>query len=185
MRNLILTLLAVLTLLGSSCTYNTKVEGSFTPAELSWLVYDKGEEVSFVNRADSTDKLVYRVIDRTDSQQIKKYYPIEAEMVLRNDDSGDELRIFLLKDQMAFKRYIKVGDVYRSLDLVTPQNQVPAGNATFNDVYVVSQDAEAVGTTATVYYNQARGFLKLHTIDKKWYVMQANPDVNFETRQIN
>lgn len=185
MRQLILALLVFPVLIYSSCTYDSKVKGSFTQEELDWLVYDEGEEVLFINRQDSTDKLIYTVIDRTDSEQIKQYYPIEAEMVMRNEDTGDELRVFLLKDQMAFKRYVKVGDVYKSLDLVVPQDQVPAGNATFDNVYVVSQVDGDQGNTATVYFNKTNGFLKLLTLDNQWYVMDAKQSISVETGQIN
>lgn len=163
-----------------------RIEGSFTAEELDWLVYDKGENIMFVNKTDSSDVLQYTVIERTDSEQIQKYYPIQAEVTMRNDANGDEMKIFLLKDQKAFKRYFKIGDVYRSFDLVTPQNQVPIQDKTYDNVYVFSEDEDSrKGTIATVFYNKALGVLQYITDDNKEYVQLVENPVNFESGHIN
>ena len=165
---------------------NGRIEGSFTAEELEWLVYDKGENIMFVNKTDSSDILQYTVIDRTDSEQIKQYYPIQAEVTMRNEATGDEMKIFLLKDQKAFKRYFKIGDVYRSFDLMYPQDQVPILDKTYDGVYVFSEDENnRTGSIAQVFFNKAYGVLQYITDDEKEYVQLVERPVNFESGHIN
>lgn len=162
-----------------------RIEGSFTQEELDWLVYDEGDEIVFVNKEDATDVLTYKVIDKTDSASMEKYLPIEAEVTMKNDQSGQEFRIYLMKDHKAFKRYIKMGDVYRSLDNVPVQNQVLIGEETYDEVYVLTESAGEVGQIAQLYYNKAFGLLKYVTSDDVHYEKSRQTPLNFETGTIN
>lgn len=181
-------LLLLLLVMGVVVSCNDKgIKGSFLTEELSWLVYDLGEHIQFVNDSDTTDQQTFTVVHRTDSTQIKKYYPIEAEVTLENDSSKDAITILLLKDQRSFSKYIRVGEVYRSLDLVTPRNGIAVGDANFDNVYVLNEPKpdEYTGNIITVYYSKVYGILKYITRDKKTYV-QADPvALNFETGQVN
>ncbi len=166
---------------------DSKIQGAFLPGELTWLIYDLGETVQFVNDADSADVLTYTVISRTDSNQIKQYYPIEAEVTLKNNDGDEEITILLLKDQRTFNKYLRVGEVYRSLDLVKPIDGVGIRDETFNNVYILSEPRpdEYTGNIIAVYYSKMYGIIKYITKDEKTYV-HANPvAMNFETGQIN
>lgn len=162
-----------------------RIEGSFTQEELDWLVYDEGEEIVFINKEDSTDVLTYTVIDKTDTGSIEKFLPIEAEVTIKNDSTDQEFRIYLMKDQKAFKRYIKVGEVYRSLDLVPLQDQVLIGNATYDQVYILTETDQSLGQVAELYFNKAFGVLKYVTADNVHYIKSQPIPLNFETGTIN
>src|SRR5690606_26786528 len=95
-----------------------RAKGSFSNKELGWLVYAENDSILFRNEAGKTETV--HVVHRTDLEQIKQYFPIEAEVILSDIDSVKSFRIYLLKDKNAFKRYLRIGEVYRPLDLIKP-----------------------------------------------------------------
>jgi hypothetical protein len=119
----------ILSILFSACS-NDVPKGEFTTDELSWLVYTEKDQAIF-NDSASKKKEVLKVVFRTELNQIKQYYPIEAEVALSNIDTAKSFRIYLLKDQNGFKKYLRIGEVYRSLDIVKPVAEFKIGNMPF------------------------------------------------------
>lgn len=139
---------------------NEPPKGEFTKEELGWLVYNKDDTATF---KDSTGKKQENlaVTFRTELNQIKQYYPIEAEVALSDIDSLKSFRIYLLKDQNGFKKYIRLGEVYRSLDIVKPVSEVNIGGNTFKDVYVIAEDTVKQKLPIwKVWYNKENGILQ-------------------------
>lgn len=147
--------LLLLTLLGCE----GKKEGEFSEEELSWLVYDEGDTILYKGNKNLMQALV--VNHRTDLSQIRNYYPIEAEVEMFGPDSEEKFRIYLLKDEETFKKYLKVGEVYRSFDFVEPIDSVQVNNLVYNQVYIFTEDTtESHVPVWRVYYNQESGIIK-------------------------
>jgi hypothetical protein len=152
--------------------WNDKIKGEFTSDELRWLVYEKDQEIEFQDSTGKTSK--FKVIFRTDLGQIKQYYPIEAEVALSDIDSLKSFRIYLLKDQSSFKRYLRIGEVYRSLDLLTPVSELQIADKTYRNVYVITEDTtqEKKSYIWRALYSKENGIIEFTTINKRTYRLQ-------------
>ena len=115
-----------------------KIKGEFTSEELSWLVYENDQSVQFQDSLGKKETL--NVVFRTNLEQIKQYYPIEAEVALSDIDSVKSFRLYLLKDAKDFKRYLRIGEVYRSLDLLKPAAELQIGEKQYKNVYTIVED---------------------------------------------
>jgi hypothetical protein len=146
-----------------------KIKGEFTSEELSWLVYEKDQTVQFQDSLGKKETL--NVVFRTDLEQIKQYFPIEAEVALSDIDSVKSFRIYLLKDAKDFKRYLRIGEVYRSLDLLKPTAEITIGEQQYKNVYTVIEDT--MGATKPyiwrALYNKEFGIIEYTNIHNKTF----------------
>lgn len=164
-RGILLTGIFALTLL--SCS-DEKIKGEFTSEELEWLVYEQGDSIQFVC-LDGQEHLLI-ADSRTEMEQLRDYYPIEAELSLSHIALGEDFKIFLLKDEREFKKYLKIGEVYRSLDLITPESVVIEGQQ-MDEVYVISEDTtESRVDIWQVYFSKQHGIVKYVTRDNREFV---------------
>ena len=151
--------------LTAACNLSEK-EGSFSQEELSWLVYQEGQEMIFT-QADSN--YLWKVSHRANQEQVKKYYPIEAEVVLQSPEGhlpeiNKQFRIYLLKDKTSFKKYLRTGEIYRSLDLIKPLDSVEINGKMFFQVYEILEDTLKHQTEVyRVMYNRDYGILRYDT----------------------
>jgi hypothetical protein len=151
-----------------SCS-NEPPKGEFTKEELSWLVYNKADKVLFKDSAGKKQENL-AVTFRTELNQIKQYYPIEAEVALSDIDSVKSFRIYLLKDQNGFKKYLRFGEVYRSLDIVKPVAKMTIGTTTYNEVYVIAEDTVRQKQPIwKVWYNKESGILQYTNINNETF----------------
>jgi hypothetical protein len=127
----------LLIVLLSACG-DDRIKGEFSADELSWLVYQKDQSISFKDSTNKNETL--NVISRTELGQVKNYYPIEAEVILSDIDSAKSFGIYLLKDEKNFKRYLRIGEVYRSLDLIKPTPEIKIGDKVYKEVYTIIED---------------------------------------------
>jgi len=151
-----------------SCS-SDRIKGEFNADELAWLVYQKGQSVQFKDSTGKSESL--QVISRTDLAQIKNYYPIEAEVVLSDIDSAKSFGIYLLKDEKNFKRYLRIGEVYRSLDLLKVAPEVKIGDKVHKDVYTVIEDttSEKKPHIWRALYNKESGIIEYTNIRNQTY----------------
>jgi hypothetical protein len=163
--------IVVVMLFFASCTGN-RVKGEFTKDELAWLVYAPNQIVEFKDAEGAVTKL--HVIFRTDLEHIKQYYPIEAEVALSDIDCMKSFRIYLLKDQNAFKRYLRIGEVYRSLDLIQPEKQMEIGGKVYYNVYKVVEDTTLPNKPYIwrALFNKEAGIIEFTTLNNKTYRLQ-------------
>lgn len=148
---------------------NEPPKGTFSPQELSWLVYKPEDVVAF---ADTTGKKreQLKVVFRTELSQIKQYYPIEAEVALSDIDSLKSFRIYLLKDQNSFKKYLRIGEVYRSLDILKPVAEMQLGKNIYKDVYVVTEDTiKQKPFIWKVWFNKEKGVLQYTNLQNETF----------------
>lgn len=149
-----------------------KKEGEFTEKEIEWLVYETGDTLRYT--ATNGEEEVLYAQSRTDLTQLRDYYPIEAEISLVNLKNNRDFKIYLLKDSNGnFKRYLKAGEVYRPLDLMSPQASMEIGGKKYKDVYVVEEDTAAYPEINIwkVYFNKSEGIIKYITRDKGEYII--------------
>ncbi len=158
----------------SACEGNRKTEGSFTVEELSWLVYDDGDHFLFQNPDTVGDEITLFVTGFKDPAQLRNYYPIEAEVTLGNPQKGEVFKIYLLKDEMEFKRYLKVGDIYQSFDLVEPLKTFSVGDQNYKDVYVFKSDSASDNGVVEVYYARNAGIIQYTTRNGDAYQLLNN-----------
>jgi hypothetical protein len=146
-----------------------KIKGEFTSEELSWLVYQKDQAVQFSDSVGKNETL--KVVFRTDLEQIKQYFPIEAEVALSDIDSVKSFRIYLLKDAKDFKRYLRIGEVYRSLDLLKPAAEMKVGEQVYKDVYTIIEDTMLKNKPQIwrALYNRELGIIEYTNIHNKTF----------------
>ncbi len=163
------TFLLLLTLaLLSSC--GSKTEGEFSKDELAWLVYPKSKGLEFKNTEGTLHQ--FEVTDRTDLEQIKTYFPIEAEVIINNQELDSRFQIYLLKDVNSFKRYFKLGEVYRSLDMLTPIPSMSIAGKNYSEVYRIKEDT--TGGKMGIWmvdFNQTKGILRYFDRETGAYVL--------------
>ncbi len=158
----------ILSILFSACSNDTP-KGEFTSDELSWLVYTEKSEAVF-NDTASKKKETLKVVFRTELNQIKQYYPIEAEVALSNIDTAKSFRIYLLKDQNGFKKYLRLGEVYRSLDIIKPVAELKIGNTVYKNVYEITEDTTKQQLPVwKVWYNKEKGVLQYINIQNETF----------------
>lgn len=146
-----------LILSAQSCSKHSKQKGSFTSDELSWLVYKNGDTIKFTKETGVNEQ--YFVDSRNDFTQLKRYYPIEAEVdILPLQTSEHKFSIYLLKDHNYFKKYLRIDDVYKSLDLATPETVTVKGKK-FENVYVIEQDTIEHYFIRKILYSPSIGIL--------------------------
>jgi hypothetical protein len=168
-------LLASLLFMLSACGGPRKIEGNFSAEELGWLVYNDGDNFLFQNPDSAGDEVTLFVTSFKDPAQLRNYYPIEAEVTLSNPEKGEVFKLYLLKDETEFKRYLKVDDVYRSFDLVEPIGSFSVGDNAYEDVYVFKADSMANGNTiSNVYYARNHGIVQYETYEGKTYQLLNN-----------
>lgn len=136
-----------------------KKKGSFTKDELAWMVYEANDTLLYKDNYDQYHQLV---IDyRTDLNQIKKYYPIEAEVEIHSPSEDDHFRIYLIKDEYSFKIFLRMAEVYRPFDLVEPLNTLTINGKTYKDVYVFEENPKDIDSCVwKVYFNKKYGILR-------------------------
>ena len=159
--------LLILTGLTASCGGGS-IDAEFTKKEKEWLVYEQEDTLLF--RSPNRDTLQTVVEYISEASQVSKRYPIEAEVMLKGNAGKELFRIYLLKDEQNFKKYIRLGQVYRSLDLVQPQDSVEINNHFYNNVYELQQDTSKSNVSIwRVFYNKKHGFLKFETKEEEAY----------------
>ena len=132
--------------------------GNFTQEELEWLVYEKSDTLSFSNNGNES-KLV--VDYRDDFTQVRNYYPIEAEIELFNPEGKEQFRIYLLKDEKAFKKFFRLAKVYRSFDLTQPVDTVTVNDKIYTNVYIFQEDTSEIDSDVwRVYFNKDYGVIR-------------------------
>lgn len=148
---------------------NEPPKGEFTTDELSWLIYAEKDQAVFTDSVDNK-KEILKVVFRTELNQIKQYYPIEAEVALSNIDTVKSFRIYLLKDQNGFKKYLRIGEVYRSLDIVNPIAELKIGNTLYKNVYEITEDTTKHKLPIwKVWYNREKGILQYTNIQNETF----------------
>lgn len=158
-----------------SCGSNQKIEGSFTDEEIAWLVYKDGDNLLFQNPDSIGDETTLFVSGQKDPNQIRKHYPIEAEVTIGNPEKEDYFKVYLLKDEWDFKRYLKFGDVYRSFDLIEPLDEYKVGDNVYREVYVFSEDSSApLSKIKEVYFAKDYGVVQYTTKDGREFHLLNN-----------
>jgi hypothetical protein len=160
----------------AACKSSNKVEGVFTEEELSWLAYKDGEHLLYQNHDSTGDEVTLFVSAKDNPTQLRTYYPIEAEVVAGNPEHGDYFKIYLLKDERDFKRYLKFGDVYRSFDPIEPQAEFKVGDVVYKDVYLFKEDTAngKANRITEVYFVQGFGVVQYHTHDGRVFQLMNN-----------
>ena len=157
----------LLSIVLNSCSLS-KLEVKFTPDELEWLVYDKGDVITFTN--DKGQSETFEVVSRSDQSDLKKYYPIEAEVVIGDTSLGEDFRIYLLKDEKSFKRYLRIGEVYRSLDLMEPIHRMEVDGKMLTDVYIIEESTKDLeGNVWQLLFTKEMGIVRYQTTENKIY----------------
>ncbi len=146
------------------CGSNRKAEGSFTEEELSWLVYKNGDNILFQNPDSIGDEVTLFISGQKDPAQLRNYYPIEAEVTVGNPEKGEYFKVYLLKDELEFKRYLKFGEVYRAFDLVEPLAEYKVGDIIYKDVYIFKEDSSSTESKISeVYFAKGYGVVQYNT----------------------
>lgn len=154
---------------------NGSIDAEFTADEKEWLVYDKNDTIRFTS--ETQDTLITPIEYISEAEQVSKRYPIEAEVALVKL-GGDELfRILLLKDEQSFNKYVRLGNVNRSLKTVSPQDSIPANGHIYDNVYHFRQDTtKANNDIWQVFFNKKHGFLKFITKEQDTFeVVRPTP----------
>lgn len=173
-RHLIFPIIGVATLL-MSCGSSHKMEGSFTDEEIAWLVYKDGDNLLFQNPDSIGDEVILFVSGQKDPNQVRSYYPIEAEISIGNPENDDYFKLYLLKDERDFKRYLKFGEVYRSFDLIEPLEQYKVGDNVYQEVYLFSEDSSAPNNKIReVYFAKDYGVVQYITKDGREFHLMNN-----------
>ncbi len=150
----------------ASCGSGQQMKGSFTEDELSWLVYNDGDHLLFQNPDSIGDEVTLFISSQKDPNQIRNYYPIEAEVTVGNPEQGDYFKVYLLKDERDFKRYLKFGELYRSFDLIEPLAAYKVGDIVYKEVYVFSEDSNSLANKiSNVYFAKDFGVVQYTTKD--------------------
>ena len=144
---------------------NGSIDAEFTAEEKEWLVYDKNDTVRFTSQAQDTLTTVIKYI--SEAEQVSKRYPIEAEVALLTMSNEELFRILLLKDEQNFNKYVRLGNVNRSLKTVSPKDSIPVNGHIYNHVYKFSQDTTKEDLNIwQLYFNKETGFLKFITAEQ-------------------
>lgn len=160
----------------AGCKGEVKIEGSFTEEELSWLAYKDGDNLLFQNVDSVGDEVTMFISGTEQPTQLRTYYPIEAEITASNPEQGECFKVYLLKDEREFKRYIKFGDVYRPFEPVEPLAQLKVGEQTYNEVYLFKEDSISSGSQKIneVYYAKGFGVVQYVTHDGRVFQLSNN-----------
>ncbi|TVR81169.1 MAG: hypothetical protein EA412_03395 [Chitinophagaceae bacterium] len=150
-------LLCFIVLLLVSCS-NERIEGSFTKEELAWLVYDKGDTVDFYSK--ESGEIQFIVTEKTELHQVSNKFPIEAEVLLESDHHNLKFKIYLLKDQYSFKRYVRLNHIYRPLDLLKPVETKKIEGLNFFNVYEIEESSKEETFIQSASFNKQNGFLE-------------------------
>lgn len=151
----------------NSCSLS-RLEVKFTDAELEWLVYDEGDVITFTNENGQTKS--FEVVSRSDQSNIKNIYPIEAEVIIGDTSLGEDFSIYLLKDEKSFKRYLRIGEVYRSLDLMEPIHKMEVDGKMLTDVYVIEENRKDLeGNVWQLLFTKEMGIVRYKTTENKIY----------------
>ncbi len=152
------------------------MEGAFTEEELSWLVYNDGDHLLFQNPDSVGDEVTLFVTAQQSPIQKRSYYPIEAELAVSNPEQGDYFKVYLLKDEREFKRYLKFDDVYRSFDPIEPMAELKVGDVTYKEVYLFKKDSTDVssGRVGEVYFAKGYGVVQYNTQDGRVFQLLNN-----------
>lgn len=162
-------------LLLASCGSSQQREGSFTEEELAWLVYRDGDNLLFQNPDSVGDEVTLFVSGVKDPNQIRNYYPIEAEVTIGNPEREDYFKVYLLKDEQDFKRYLKFGDTYRAFDLIQPMDEYRVGDNIYQEVYLFSEDSSAPDSwIKEVYFAKNFGVIQYSTKDGREFYLLDN-----------
>lgn len=168
-------LIISITIILASCGSGQKMEGSFTDEEISWLVYEDGDNLLFQNPDSVGDEVTLFVSSQKDPNQKRTYYPIEAEVTVGNPEHGDYFKVYLLKDEFDFKRYLKFGEVYRSFDLIEPLSNYKVGDNVYQEVYLFSEDSLSPDyKIKNVYFAKDFGVVHYTTNDGREYYLLNN-----------
>lgn len=174
MRSIFILFIGAVTTL-ASCGSSQKMEGSFSEEEIAWLVYKDGDNLLFQNPDSIGDEITMFVSGQKDPNQIRTYYPIEAEVTVGNPEEGDYFKVYLLKDERDFKRYLKFGEVYRSFDLIEPLEQFKVGDNIYQEVYVFSEDSSVPSSKIKeVYFAKGFGVVQYTTNDGREFHLFNN-----------
>lgn len=175
MRNSVVFLFLPFLMLMASCGSQSKIEGSFTEEELSWLVYKDGDNLLFQNPDSVGDEIMLFISAPKNPSQLRTYYPIEAEVSLGNPEKGDFFKIYLLKDERDFKRYLKFSDTYLSFEVIEPLKAMKIGDVTYQEVYVFKEDSTAAaGNISEVYFCKGHGVVQYSTKDGRNFQLFNN-----------
>lgn len=167
--------LIFISVLWVSCGGNQKAEGSFTEDEISWLVYNDGDNLLFQNPDSTGDEITLFISGQKDPAQLRNYYPIEAEVTVGNPERGDYFKIYLLKDERDFKRYLKFGEVYRSFDLIEPLAEYKVGDVVYKEVYLFKEDSTTrLSKISEVYFAKNFGVVQYSTTDGRNFQLLNN-----------
>lgn len=153
-------LLFVCTILMLSACFDSNIKGEFLANELSWLVYQENEVIDF-EEIKTKEKIQLKVNFKNELSQVKQYFPIEAEVNISNYDSSIVFRIYLLKDKNGFKRYLRIHEVYRPLELYQPLNEVKLGKEVYKSVYQLQEDTiKSDAFIWKVFFNEDEGIIQ-------------------------
>ncbi|CAN5284911.1 hypothetical protein BH09BAC1_BH09BAC1_01410 [soil metagenome] len=163
----------------TACKGPGRVEGTFTDEELSWLVYKDGDNLLFQNLDSIGDEVTLFVSAMQMPTQLRTYYPIEAEVVASNPEQVGYFKVYLLKDERNFKRYLKFGDVYRSFDPIEPMQEFKVGDVTYKEVYLFKGDSTATTVIGNnhigeIYFAKEYGVVQYNTLDGRVYHLLNN-----------
>lgn len=163
-------------LLLAACGGEVRIEGSFTEEELGWLAYKDGDNLLFQNVDSVGDEVTMFIAGTQQPTQLRTYYPIEAEITAGNPEQGEYFKLYLLKDEREFKRYIKFGDVYRPFEPIEPLAQLKVGDQEYQEVYVFKEDSISTGSQKIneVYYAKGYGVVQYITHDGRVFQLSNN-----------
>lgn len=148
-----------------SVSCNGNIDAEFTAEEKEWLVYDKNDTIRFTSEAQDTLTTVIEYI--SEAEQVSKRYPIEAEVALVTMGGEELFRILLLKDEQNFNKYVRLGNVNRSLKTVSPEDSIPVNGHIYNNVYRFRQDTTKGDPDIwQLYFNKENGFIKFITVEQ-------------------
>ena len=123
------------------------------------MVYNEDATINFRDQHDSVHHLV--VDYKTELSQVKSHYPIEAEIEIYSPTYAERFRIYLIKDEEIFNKYLRIAEVYRPFHLINPVDSVVVNNELFNQVYIFEEDSSNIQSDVIkVYFNQQFGILK-------------------------
>ena len=147
-----------LILLFTACPKTPK-QGTFTSDELAWLAYQENQAVIFdIDSGQVSNTLVAKT--KTAPKTKKATYPIEAEISLINNTDERQFSIYLLKDEHTFRKFLKIGDVYRSIDAAENVSQYKLDDKVYKDVYIFDRLQGDTSRISEVVYSKKYGIIK-------------------------
>ena len=157
-----------LTILGSCGQFQ---QGQFSDQELAWLVYDLEEEVVFTNNKNDTLNLIVNF--KTELSQINHNYPIEAELSIADSTENVWFKIYLLKDQTSFKKYMKCAAVYRDLDNATLLTDTTLAGKKYGRILLIEEErSDDQDDITRVFFHQGDGVVQFELADNTVYKLK-------------